>query len=612
MKKRHFILFLVSLILTVSLGLSGVWIVREHVVPQFRRITIMQNREVISIHDHLGLNPNITGLVVDDTLVRTFTPWDRQNAFAHPLQTTDAQHLENIIPPFVRSGVIYLPASFLQYYIDPFIFWDEGAGMLFISTHYDMLEFTPGRTNFYLNGSVRQLNAPILREGGETFLPACLVEGLYVLWVDFAPEYNIAMITDTRNEVVFGEVTANRADVRYRPELRAPIATQLAEGDWLHIFGSIDEEFVRVRTNTGIVGYIIATDIIESPIPEEQRLRGVDRPPILSTFIDNFAHRPPRWDGGKINLVWEQSNNQTANYNRMQIPFHDSLMVVSPSWFELNRDIMGISSAASREYVNWAHEQGVLVWPKVFDLNNATARDILMARDARRTVINHLVEAIQHYNLDGININFEHLAAPQGPYKIQFLRELSVATQYLDVVLSAAVLVPMDWSRFYRRDLIALTVDFVMAMTYDEHWNTSPVAGPVASLPWVQQGIENMLQQMPAAQLLLGLPFYNRVWREVVLGDTPPRALNWTMDYTRDFFDERDVSWEWDTEVGSYYVYFLTVEEGETIRYRVWLEDERSIAAKMQVFVAYDLAGVAGWRRLQESADVWDVIANHF
>jgi len=612
MKKRHFFIFLLSFTLTIGISLGTVWAVREYVLPRIGRIGgLGHNREVVSIHNHLGLNPNVTTLVVGDRIVRTFTPWDRQNAFTR--EPTATQHLVNITPPFVREvdgqEIIYLPASFLQYYIDPFIFWDESANMLLVSTRYDILDFTPGRMNFYLNGSFHPLNAPLVREGGETFLPSCLVEGLYPLFITFAPEYNIVTITDGSHGHQLGEISSAGADVRHRADFRAPIATQLEQGDMVYVF-TIDEQVARVRTHTGIIGYIMTPDI--APAGSTQILRPGVRDTVLQGFIDNFTPRPPRWDGGAINLVWEQSTNQTANANRMQVPFHDSLTVVSPTWFQLDRDIMGMTSAASREYVNWAHEQGVLVWPKVFDLNNATVRDVLTSRPARRTVVNQLVAYIRYYNLDGININFEHLASPQGPYKIQFLRELSVATQHLDVVLSAAVLVPMEWSRFYRRDLIALTLDFVMAMTYDEHWNTSPVAGPVASLPWVQQGIDNMLLQMPAAQLFMGLPFYNRVWREVVLGDTPPRALNWSMDYTRAFFDERDVDWVWDAEIGSYYAYFLVVEEGATIRYRVWLENERSIAAKMQVFAAYDLAGIGGWRRLQESAGIWEVIGRHF
>ena len=611
MKKRRMLLFLLSFTLTIVIAVGVVW-VAEFAMQRLGRITIMQNREVITVHEHLGINPNIANIVLGDQIVRTTTAWAMQNTFTDSL--ADNQHLRNLAPPFVREVngeyIAYVPVSFLQDFIDPFIFWDEGAGSLFISTRYDMLEFTPDRLNFYVNGQFRPLNAPILREGGEVFLPAYLVEMLYPLAINFAPEYNIIAITDGRNEYPIGEVRSTNANVRHSPNSRTPIATQLVQGNEVIIFGEAEADYLRIRTATGVAGYILASDIIKNGYT--QILMPGVRDTILQGYIDNLQNDLPNWGGGGINLVWEHANNQTANANRMQVPFHESVTVVSPSWFELSRDNMGLVSAASREYVDWAHEQGVYVWANVFDLNHATVRDILTSRSARRTVIEQLVHSVHQYNLDGIIIHFEHLSELQAQYKIQFLRELSVAASNLDIVLSAMVLVPAEGLEFYRRDLIALTVDFVMLMAYNEHRHMSTVSGPVASLPWVRQAVEDMLQQMPAQQVIMGIPFFNRVWRETLRGDTPPQSLNWGMDYTRDFFNESDAGWDWDEEIGSYYSSFLVMEDVATVRYRVWLEDENSINEKMQIFAEYNLAGVGGWRRLHESEGVWEIIASYF
>jgi spore germination protein YaaH len=249
----------------------------------------------------------------------------------------------------------------------------------------------------------------------------------------------------------------------------------------------------------------------------------------------------------------------------------------------------------------------------VFDSYNAAARAILMSRDARRTVINQLIYYVDTYNLDGINIDIEHLRnAEEGPYKIQFLRELAIPMRERGVVLSAAVKIPAPWTMFYRRDLIALTMDFVMVMTYDQHYQASAVSGPVAGLDWVGQSLAATLQEVPAQQLLMGLPFYNRIWRETARGEGPPTVRNVTMDYARQFFEERGVEWEWDPETGSYYGEVGDIEDGEAVVYRVWLEDERSIEMKMQLYVAHNLAGVAGWRRGFENEAIWDILRRHF
>jgi spore germination protein YaaH len=222
----------------------------------------------------------------------------------------------------------------------------------------------------------------------------------------------------------------------------------------------------------------------------------------------------------------------------------------------------------------------------------------------RRRMVQTLADASRDYGLDGINVDFEKLSARQGsyygPYFIQFLRELAVALRPHGVVLSVDVYVPSAWSDFYRRDLIALTADFLCVMTYDEHWPGSPVSGPVASLPFVYKAVTDMLgpEKVPKEQLLMGLPFYNRVWREVIGDETQiPQTQHINMERAKQLFIDREIIPEWDAFTGSFYGEFAAVEDGETVLYRVWIEDETSIGEKLKIFAAYDLAGVAGWRR---------------
>jgi len=589
-KKSNVLLmsFITTFIVVVAVALL-IWLVVLPIARQFRGGDFLANRDVIPFHEFFTLDPEVSQLVLDD------------------------QRLRDTIAPIVeyRDGDyhVYLPAEFLRQQLDPFLFWDDGANTFFVSTRYEMLEFVPGRARFYVNGSPRPLDTPIKRIDNEIFLPADLVQGLYPLFIEYQPQYNMVVITSALLPQTRGAVTANGVAVRYRPETRAPITVQLDQENEVVILGDVSEDFIRVRTPQGLLGYIAADDIGE--------IYTVDRIatglPILHSWIDNTVSYPPFWRGGPINLVWEVATNQDANLLRMQMPLHDSVTVVSPTWFDFDRDNLNLSTNVSRAYIEWAHDQGVYVWPKVFDYNNVTARAILMNRDARRRVINQLIRYVDEYNFDGINIDIEHLLnAEEGPYKIQFLRELAIPMRERGIVLSAAVKVPAPWTMFYRRDLIALTVDFVMVMTYDEHYATSAVSGPVASLPWVHQAVINMLEEVPREQLLMGLPFYNRLWREVVLDDGPPGVRSRSMDYTLEFFEERGVLWEWDPEVGSYYGEVAVIEDGEAVLWRVWLECERSITAKMQIYVMHDLAGVASWRRGWENEETWEVLGRHF
>ena len=591
MKKKQFNTLLLSVATVTIVLLAIILLIWRVIMPAVRNLRIGPSADIVSFHEHFGLNPTITTLMLDDVRVTD----------------TSAPIVE------YRDGnpYVYLPASFIRAHVDPFVFWDNGAGVFFVSTLYEMLEFTPGSRSFLISGMSHPVPAPIKRVHGEVFLPAALVEGLYPLTVEYAPDYNMVFLTNARDAQTSATVNASRATVHFCPESRAPVAAELSRGDEVIVFlnsGFSHPDFVRVRTEQGLVGYML-----ENQLDDMQWFMPATGDTILTNWIDNSAHRPRRWHGGPINLVWEVAYNQDANRIRMQTPFHPSVTVVSPTWFRFDADSRSMTSVVNREYVEWANSQGVYVWPMVFDVNNFTARTILMNRDARRTVINRLVAYVDAYGFDGLNIDIEHLLnAEEGPYKIQFLRELSVALGRRDVILSAAVKVPEPWNLFYRHDLIGKTVDFVMVMTYDQYYAGGGTAGPVAAMDWVQRHIVSMLYLVPNDRLLMGLPFYNRIWREDVRDGLPAAPLSRSMDYTLQLFESNDVTWEWCDETGLYYGNFLAVEDGRSVRYRVWLTDAGSISRKIAIYRAHNLAGVASWRRGWENEATWTILGHHF
>ena len=54
----------------------------------------------------------------------------------------------------------------------------------------------------------------------------------------------------------------------------------------------------------------------------------------------------------------------------------------------------------------------------------------------------------------------------------------------------------------------------MMVMAYDEHGTFSSRAGSVSSLPWVEKGIQAILEQVPNKKIILGVPLYTRLWEE--------------------------------------------------------------------------------------------------
>jgi len=408
---------------------------------------------------------------------------------------------------------------------------------------------------------------------------------------------------------------ARSTNIRYREFANAPIAAQPSAGSIVVVFEEAGD-FTRVRNEDGLLGWVLTSDIGEttSAIP----LQGLERETLLAGFVSNRVHPTPNWPTGTpVVMAWDSIYTQAANTARMEIPPHESLNVIAPMWFRLDEETMGLTSLANRDYVEWAQAQGLQVWPYVFDVSSANARIILTNWEARQRVIETLLHYVDELGLDGINIGFEHVSQAVAPYLMQFLRELGPGLRARGVVYSKNVLVPFA-TMYYNRDLMAYFIDFIVVMAYDEHWIRAPYSGPVASIPFVQRGIEDMLAQVPAAQVVLGLPFYNRIWIEIIGDNTPETRTvrHHGTNYTRAFFEynfPEGTGWEWLPDIGKYYGEFVAAEDDGAVLYRVWLECERSIEQKLQLFWGYNLAGVSVWNRnFRHNEGLWELLETHF
>ena len=127
-------------------------------------------------------------------------------------------------------------------------------------------------------------------------------------------------------------------------------------------------------------------------------------------------------------------------------------------------------------------------------------------------------------------------------------------------------------------------------MGYDEHWEGGGVAGSVASIDFVRDGIVNTMAEVPASKIINAIPFYTRIWK-TENGVVTSEAVG--MDKAKLWLTNNNVEVVWDEATCQYY--------GETTigsaYYQIWLEEEESIQAKLSVMSNNHIAGV---RRLQQ------------
>lgn len=352
--------------------------------------------------------------------------------------------------------------------------------------------------------------------------------------------------------------------------------------------------WTRVLTSNGYIGYV-----------QDENLENIrEKKDSHTSPIGTYTTLN---DGSTINLAFHQTTSQSSN-NALPTVLQNvtGVNTLAPTWFFLSNGQGGMKSLASKTYVDAAHAAGYKVWAVMNDFDggvasaSATAGSLSTYRN-RQQMIKTVIDGAKGAGADGINVDFEHVNRDSAPAFLEMVRELSVQCRNNKLVLSVDNYVP-TFTSYMGRTEQARVADYVVTMCYDEHTNGSEEAGSVASLPFVQKGIEDTLKEVPAGKVIAAIPFFTRLWTSTGSGKPTSRAYG--MTDAENAVKSLGMKLSWRASSGQNYGKIQ--KNGST--YQIWLEDDRSIKAKMQVIRKADIAGVAEWKLGQEDSGVWSVI----
>ena len=529
--------------------------------------------------------------------IKKYTPSDARMALKDYYQTQDENDVVLILQDKISEirgkladGMVYVPYEVVTGTLGGRFYWDEESQKMLYTTSEEILELEPESSSYVCNQENQEKEYKIVRE----------IDGERYLALDFLEEYMQIQGTTyekpARTVITYQWGTAKtltaREDtvVRYQGGIKSPILCDVKAGDSLTLLEEL-ENWSRVMTKDGLDGYVEKKHMDK---PQETALV------YEGSYEENYTSLTR---DHKINLAWHQVTSEAANET-----FEDAVKdaagvnVISPTWFSITGNEGTISSLASADYVSKAHAKGMEVWGLIDNFNENIST--LSARTSRAHIIEKLLQEAQRVGLDGINVDFEALTEEEVPHFIQFLRELSITCRTNNLVLSIDNPVP-QYTAFYNRKEQGIIGDYVIIMGYDEHTVGSPEAGSVASLPFVEEGIRLTLEEVPAEKVINGVPFYTRLWTEANNGTVSSKVMG--MEEASQYTSEKGMDVYWNKEVSQNYGELQTENGLE----RIWLEDEKSLEAKLQLIKEYELAGCAAWKLGFERADVWPVISQY-
>lgn len=484
----------------------------------------------------------------------------------------------------VREGTTYLPLTWVNQKLNEKFYWDEVEKML-VYTLPETIVYADKRT-------MGNHGTPLLlAEEDGVYLAAGLISNYTDVSMNiYSDEYNRVFVDNAWEDRVMASAK-RKLKVREKGGVKSPIITEIEKGEQLQVLEEM-ENWSRVLTDNGYVGYVWNHALHEGQgIPQ---ISMFEEPEYTSIQLDE-----------SVCLAWHQVMSKDANAALDSLLANTrGLNVIAPTWFALTDNQGNYESYADREYVQKAHDAGLQVWAVLDNFNKGenVKSEVLFSRTSvRKKLIGNLMEDVETYDLDGINLDVEGIKPEAGPHYVQFIRELSVACRNNGIILSVDNYVPTDYTSFYNRAEQGRVVDYVIVMGYDEHYAGGD-AGSVASLPYVKKGIEDTAAVVPKEKIVNAIPFYTRVW--TLNGDkTTSSALG--ISAAKKWVEENQVELYWQEELGQYYGELQT-EEGLK---QVWMEEEESIAKKMEVIGDADIAGVACWKLGFEPAEIWDIVS---
>ena len=496
----------------------------------------------------------------------------------------------------IENGVIYVSMEDIENFFDPYIYYDEKYNQIITTSENQVTSMVIGENTMVNNGTRVQTSGTVIERDDTYYIPFSSFKDTYNVEISYIESTNTITVDSKDRKYVLAD-SAKNSNVKAYPTTFSRTVDKIEEKETVTIVqteegkNNVIDGWVEVRTDTGKLGYVKEKTITNELVMREtiEKKKQID---------------------GKISMVWDYYSEYYSAPDRSGEEIQ-GINVVSPTFFTLvdegKGQIYDNAGEAGKQYVDWAHSNGYMVWPSIS--NNSyieTTAEIMRDYKLRQDLIKNIVGLIVQYDLDGINIDFEYMHDEDRDLFSRFIIELKPRLNELGAVLSVDVTAPdgsEEWSLCFDRHVLGDVADYLAFMAYDQHGNSSAVPGTNAGYDWVKMNIEKFIGQedVEPEKIILGIPFYTRLWEE----------NNGTLEkYTVDMEDIEEVIPEgatrtWDDNLKQYYVEF--VEDG--ITNKIWIEDAESIKAKISLVSEYNLAGAAYWAKDREPASIWPVIS---
>ncbi|CDE84044.1 glycoside hydrolase family 18 [Clostridium sp. CAG:273] len=489
-----------------------------------------------------------------------------------------------------ENGVIYIAKEDIENFFDNYIYYDEKYNQIITGSSTKIANMVVGENSATVNSAEVKLKSPVIEKENKYFIPFSELKSVYNVDIEYI---NNRVVVDSLDRKYQIATVAKDISIKSKPTSLSRTVDKIKAGDAVVISNRKDDlvksGWKKIRTSNGSLGYV-----------KEDNLGKIN------TIRDDMVETSKV--EGKVSLAWEYFSDYGSAPERSGAM--DGVNVVSPTFFRLEQlgkgNVKENVGTAGINYINWAHNNGLKVWAMISNESMLdTTSEIMNDYKLRNKLINNIVNLVVKYNLDGINIDFENMYMEDKAMFNRFLIELEPRLNEMGKVLTVDVTAPdgsETWSMCFDRNTISKVADYIIFMAYDQYGASSNKEGTTAGCDWVEANITKFLGQegVNPDKLVLAVPFYTRLWKEA-----NGKVSSETVDLKDvDKVIPANVEKKWNDNLKQYYIEYT--QNGAV--YKMWIEDLKSISAKLDLINKYKLAGAAYWEKDRESPEVWDIV----
>jgi len=300
--------------------------------------------------------------------------------------------------------------------------------------------------------------------------------------------------------------------------------------------------------------------------------------------------------------------NDPASWRSLQ-KNSNQIDLLSPNWFAVDAEGM-VHSTLDPAVVKWARDCQIALMPLVVNQNfdPAASRAVLSDKRKQKKVVEQLMALAAQHGFHGFELDFEQVPAKDRKRLAAFVGRLSKELRRRRLKLGIAVHAPLmkaesssTWvatgeARAFDYRKLARQADYIALMSYDLHIQLRD-PGPIASLPWMEACVRQLLQDMPREKVLLGMPFYFRRWN----GHTVSEGS---------YLQAQALAEQWQARIDLDPVHHektFAFQNGEG-RNQVWFSDAGDLGERINLARKYGLRGFSAWRLGQEDPTFWSAI----